>query len=138
MPAPSSRKAKNPFYALVLLVGLAFLLTACAYTVLAFLDVRGHGSTTAESDLLVFLNRHGIMLFGIELAVLCVAMVAAFATEDYWQRRLDRRLGIPHNERRTPSADSHQEAPEDESAGSPTAEETSARPTGSHVSSPQR
>lgn len=87
---PAAKKAKNPFYALVLIVGIGFLLTACAYTVLAFLDVRGHGDTAARSGLLTFLSNYGIMLFGIELGVLCAAMVGAFATEDYWQRRLER------------------------------------------------
>lgn len=90
---PAAKKAKNPFYALVLIVGISFLLTACAYTVLAFLDVQGHRETAAQSGLLNFLNEHGITLFGVELGMLCVVMVAAFATEDYWQRRFDRRHG---------------------------------------------
>ncbi len=90
MSAPPKRKPKNPFYALVLLVGLAFLLTACAYTVMAFLDVQGRSPAQSNSQLLVFLNQYGVMLMGVELAVLCVAMVAAFGTEDFWQRRFDR------------------------------------------------
>lgn len=85
--------AKNPFYALVLIVGIGFLLTACAYTVMAFLDAQGHRETTASSGLLRFLNEHGVTVFGVELGVLCVAMVAAFATEDYWQRRFELRHG---------------------------------------------
>lgn len=90
---PAAKKAKNPFYALVLIVGISFLLTACAYTVLAFLDVQGHRETAAQSGLLNFLNEYGIAVFSVELGALCVAMVAAFATEDYWQRRFDRRHG---------------------------------------------
>ena len=91
--SPKSRKARNPFYGLVLIVGIAFLLTACAYTMLAFLDVQGRTSSISSSRLLVYLNEHGVKLMGIELAVLCVAMVAAFGTEDFWQRRFDRRHG---------------------------------------------
>ncbi len=106
---PAAKKAKNPFYALVLLVGVSFLLTACAYTVLAFLDVQGHRETTEKSGLLRFLNEHGVTVFGVELGVLCAAMVAAFATEDYWQRRSELRYGTVKSPKRRPSDEAETE-----------------------------
>lgn len=103
MSAPPKRKPKNPFYALVLLVGVAFLLTACAYTVMAFLDVQGRSPSQSGSQLLVFLNEYGVLLMGVELAVLCVAMMAAFGTEDFWQRRFDRCHGKRPADHKTPA-----------------------------------
>ncbi len=120
MSAPKNRKAKNPFYALVLLVGVAFLLTACAYTVLAFLDVQGRSPTTSGSHLMVFLNQYGVHVLGVELAVLCVAMVAAFGTEEFWQRRFDRRHGV-----RTSQSDSTANLPRQSAAGSAADQPTS-------------
>jgi hypothetical protein len=107
---PAAKKAKNPFYAIVLIVGIGFLLTACAYTVMAFLDAQGHRETTANSGLLRFLNEHGVTVFGVELGVLCVAMVAAFATEDYWQRRFDLRHGLAKSQPRLAADEAESES----------------------------
>jgi hypothetical protein len=81
------RPFANPFYALLLVVGVAFLLTATSYGVMAFRDVRGHGAEESGSGLMTFLDRHGGVLLAAELAVLVVVSLLAMATDGYWTRR---------------------------------------------------
>lgn len=80
------RPFANPFYALLLVVGVAFLLTATSYGVMAFRDVQGHSAVDSGSGLMPFLDRYGGLLMGIELAVLVVASFAAMATDGYWTK----------------------------------------------------
>ena len=84
------RPFANPFYALLLVVGVAFLLTATSYGVMAFRDVQGHAAADSDSGLMLFLDRHGTLVMGIELAVLLVTSVAAMATDRFWTRRAER------------------------------------------------
>ena len=80
------RPFANPFYALLLVVGVAFLLTATSYGVMAFRDVQGHSAAQSGSGLMMFLDRHGGLLMGVELAVLVLASFAAMATDGYWTK----------------------------------------------------
>jgi hypothetical protein len=83
-----NKKAVNPLYPVVVLSGIAFTLTACAYGILM---VRTQNPRTAgtvgDSPLLLFLDKHGFLLLMAELAVLTLASVAAMATDDYWTAR---------------------------------------------------
>jgi hypothetical protein len=81
------RPFANPFYALLLVVGVAFLLTATSYGVMAFRDVRGRPAAESGSGLMLFLDRHGGLLMAGELAILVVASLLAMATDGYWTRR---------------------------------------------------
>jgi hypothetical protein len=81
------RPFANPFYALLLVVGVAFLLTATSYGVMAFRDVRGHSAAASGSGWMMFLDQHGGLLMAGELAVLVIASVAAMATDGYWTSR---------------------------------------------------
>ncbi|MBS0211384.1 MAG: hypothetical protein JSS27_20775 [Planctomycetes bacterium] len=83
----SERRRLNPFYALVVLSGAAFGLTACAYGVLTYRAIRGVDVGAEPSRAWQFLNEHGGLLLGIELAVLAVATILAIGTENFWQRR---------------------------------------------------
>jgi hypothetical protein len=81
-------RAKNPFYVLLIVSGVAFTVTACAYGVMT---VRGLRPETALADdqlsgLLPFLDRHGGKLMLAEIAVLAAASLMAMLTEDYWNR----------------------------------------------------
>jgi hypothetical protein len=81
--------AVNPFYVLLVLAGAVFCVTACAYGVMAFRDVRG-GAAAVDPEaggLIAFLDRHGAALLAIEVAVLAVATVAAIWTDPFWTRR---------------------------------------------------
>jgi len=86
-----SRKltATNPFYLLLVLAGIAFCVTACAYGVMAFRDLRG-GAAVVEADaggLMGFLDRYGAALMAVEVVVLAVATIAAIWTDPFWTRR---------------------------------------------------
>ena len=87
---PAKRSATNPFYALLVVLGIAFALTACAYSVMTLKAVRRQeapGASAGGAVLLEFLDRHGAALMGGELALLALATVAAIATDRYWMRR---------------------------------------------------
>ncbi len=75
----------NPFYPLSILVGIAFLITAAAYGVMA---LRGASPQlldgSDESPLMTFLDKHGVTLFLLELGILTVTTVAAIITDGYW------------------------------------------------------
>ncbi len=76
----------NPFYPLLVLAGVAFALTACAYGVMA-LKAMSPDVADEKHPLMVFLDQHGMLLLGGELALLGVTCVLAMATDGYWSRR---------------------------------------------------
>jgi len=82
------RKPFNPFYAALVVVGVAFAITACAYGVMTvrLLDPRA----ADEGGLTGLMNEHGLMMLGSELAALAVLTVAAITTDDYFVRRAER------------------------------------------------
>lgn len=84
---PKFKFASNPFYALLLLAGPVFVVTACAYGLMTLRGYRGGPIGAGDSPLLQYLAEHGTWLLVGELAVLLVASVAAMLTDDYWQRR---------------------------------------------------
>ena len=89
MAAPS-RKATNPFYVLLVLVGVLFFVTASAYGVMMVqqLHVRDlPDEGPAGRPLLRWLDEHGAVLLLSELAVLGLATAAAIGTDQYWARR---------------------------------------------------
>lgn len=94
-PVFGKHEAFNPFYALLVVVGTLFVLTACAYCVMAVRaihDDAGPVATAETAGLLDWLDRHGIALMSGELAVLGLATVGAMTTDPYWQSRHRRRL----------------------------------------------
>ena len=91
-----SLKAANPFYVLLIIVGLSFALTATAYVVMAFREARSRedaieaNSVVAASDenqLMICMRKHGDSALLIELGVLAVCTFAAIGTDSYWQSR---------------------------------------------------
>jgi hypothetical protein len=85
---PAKRSATNPFYVLLLAFGVAFALTACAYSVMTLKAVRRSPEPEAAgAALLTFLDEYGPLLMGGELALLAVTTVAAISTDRYWMRR---------------------------------------------------
>jgi hypothetical protein len=80
---------RNPFYLLLVAVGVAFVVTAFAYGVMAFQSVSslrrdsaGHGA----HPLFAWLKQHGDQAMLCELAVLGGLTVAAIATDRWWSR----------------------------------------------------
>ncbi len=83
-----TRKLKNPFYIVLMLVGIVFALTACAFGVMTvkqldpFADRAGQDAAFIE-----FVDKYGFRALMIELGALAVCTVAAICTDGYWMRR---------------------------------------------------
>lgn len=89
-----SNKSSNPFYALLVIAGLAFAITATAYGVMAFRERETRPTefvhadvSTVEHPLMSWMSRHGEAALMTELAILAVCTFGAIGTDDYWQRR---------------------------------------------------
>ena len=84
-----SKKSANPFYALLVVVGIVFVVTAAAYGVMATREAHGTATNepVAEHALMQWISLHGNTALLSEVALLGVFTIAAIATDDYWQRR---------------------------------------------------
>jgi uncharacterized membrane protein len=88
----------NPFYILLVISGIAFTVTACAYGVMAFKANRaaalgqdaGAGETASGSALLARLDRHGPLWMAVELVLLGLATLGAIGTDRYRMLRAQR------------------------------------------------
>jgi hypothetical protein len=100
-----SKEPVNPFYVLLVLVGTLFLVTACAYGLMAARATHpamreAREARPAERDgpqvvrdhaLLTFLDRHGAELLTWELVALGIATTAAMGLDRYrWRRQIAR------------------------------------------------
>jgi hypothetical protein len=86
-PKPSN----NPFYVLCAIAGVAFTVTACAYGVMMLRANRGldlSSTTSAEHPLMSFLNRHGMIILGVEVAILAAVSLAAILLDHYREKRI--------------------------------------------------
>jgi hypothetical protein len=78
-------KAANPFYALLMVVGVAFALTACAYGVMTVRGLDPHRAD--EGGLVGLMDQHGLTILVVELVLLGLLTVLAIGTDEYWTRR---------------------------------------------------
>jgi hypothetical protein len=90
--APKSPKKRNPFYPLLVVVGLVFAITACGFAVMT---VRGINPSNEfdpaiQGGLIPFFQEYGFTALMIELAVLALATFGAIATDEMWADRTDR------------------------------------------------
>lgn len=84
------RKVFNPFYVLLLIVGTAFAITACAYAVMVVQNLepsRGQPS----NELLRLMDEHGFTLMMLEIGLLAVTTFAAIGTDTFWTRLAERK-----------------------------------------------
>ena len=80
-----SRKQVNPFYIILVIVGVAFVITATSYGVMAFIATRNPGAIAlSEHPLWELMDEHGVTIMGVELALLAISSFAAMATDSYW------------------------------------------------------
>ena len=87
MAAPQKRT--NPFYPLLVVVGLLFSLTACSYGVLIvnmLQPSRAAEIRETQEGFFVWLDRYGTQLLMLELAFLAIFTFAAISTDGYWSR----------------------------------------------------
>jgi hypothetical protein len=82
MPQPGPR---NPFYAMLVVVGVAFAVTACAYGVMTVRGLDPHASD--EQGLVGLMDRHGLAIMAVELMLLALLTALAIGTDEYWSRR---------------------------------------------------
>lgn len=81
-------KRVNSFYVLLVILGVVFGLTTCTYCLMTVRMSTAAGvSASGESGLVPFMNKHGLTLMGVELALLAVATAAAIGTDSYWAGR---------------------------------------------------
>lgn len=85
------KKPVNPFYVLLVLVGAAFAVTACAYGITAMRELRPMRAAAEappqSTSLTDFMAKHGEALLVGELLLLAVTVVGAISTDGYWMRR---------------------------------------------------
>lgn len=80
-----AREPVNPFYVLLVLLGIVFLVTACAYGVMAYRALSPVVARQAQPHPLTeFLDEHGVELMGGEIALLAAACFAAMGL-DRWR-----------------------------------------------------
>jgi hypothetical protein len=87
-------KSANPFYALLVVAGIAFVVTAAAYCVMAYREREAAMAADApegEHPLMVWMSQHGSTALLGELGILAACTFGAIGTDDYWQRRADNR-----------------------------------------------
>jgi hypothetical protein len=84
------RKSANPFYALLVIAGVAFVVTAAAFCVMAYRErepVKAGEPPLPAHPLMVWMSQYGETALVAELAVLGIGTIGAIGTDDYWQRR---------------------------------------------------
>ncbi len=93
-------KSANPFYILLVIVGVSFVLTAIAYGVMLWRQTappRTAAEAAAAVDahpLLEWMNRHGDTALLVELSVLAASTLGAIGTDSFWQRRAKLQRGM--------------------------------------------
>ena len=88
----SQPKPTNPFYIVLLIAGVIFVVTACSYIVMTInaRDMSLGGPENPSSQRFVeIVDRYGFAALMIELGVLAGATFAAIATDEYWTRRAE-------------------------------------------------
>ncbi len=85
------KKAVNPFYVLLVIVGVAFGITALAYGVMAAIGhldpAQAMESIESGRGLVALMDKHGTTLMLAELGVLFVLTCLAISTDSFWTGR---------------------------------------------------
>ena len=78
----------NPFYVLVAVVGVVFVVTACAYGTMAYRAIAPAVAAQARNQgLMGFLDRYGVQSLSVELVVLGVVSLGAMWLDQVRSRR---------------------------------------------------
>jgi hypothetical protein len=86
----AARKAFNPFYPLLIVVGVVFAVTACAYGLMTVKMLQPQGAAEVRESgqgLLYFMDQHGLTVMVVELGALALLTFAAIGSDDFWTRR---------------------------------------------------
>lgn len=88
----SKRQATNPFYVVLMVVGVAFALTACAYGWSARLKLDPE-TFDRNAAFIALVDRYGMLSMIVELGLLTVLTFLAIGTDEFWERRAKRAGG---------------------------------------------
>ena len=77
------KKAFNPFYVLLVLVGVAFTITACGYGVMTVRMLEPVDQSASDR----FFDTYGVQLMIGQVIVLSILTLAAMGTDNYWTAR---------------------------------------------------
>ena len=83
-------KAFNPFYILLVLCGIVFCITACAYGVMTVRGLQPEVTvqpSVSGARLMTWLDEQGFTVMMWELGVLAVLTFAAIGTDSFWEDR---------------------------------------------------
>jgi len=83
-----TRKPTNPFYLALVIVGVAFAVTACAYGVMTVRGLNPHHGQ--EGGLIGLMEQYGMVILVVELATLGALTFSAIASDDYWTHKFER------------------------------------------------
>jgi hypothetical protein len=89
-----TKEPLNPFNFLCAVLGVVFTVTACAYGLYMLRTTRGLGTGVADAEqgehpLMSLMDRYGIMVLGIELALLIAVSLAAILLDHYRGKRIN-------------------------------------------------
>jgi hypothetical protein len=96
----AAKKPTNPLYIAALPVGILFAITSCAFVVMMLQG--GDPQVGERTGLMRLLDRHGVLILVVELAVLGILTVGAIFTDEFWTRRFE--AAAANEQRREPSA----------------------------------
>ena len=77
----------NPFYLLLVVLGIVFFITACAYGTMAYRAISPDKAEPSSHELMAFLDRNGMQLMGLELALLAACTFGAMWLDQFRARR---------------------------------------------------
>jgi hypothetical protein len=77
----------NPFYVLLVVLGIVFFITACAYGTMAYRAISPDKAEQSSHELMAFLDRNGMQLMGGELALLAACTFGAMWLDQFRSRR---------------------------------------------------
>ena len=102
-PTAPSRKAINPFYVLLGVLGAALVVTGIAYGMMMYQASlpAGEGAEHADHPLFQLMSAYGNTLLVIELVLLAIVAYVAVKTDDSWERRAANIQAIQSEERET-------------------------------------
>ena len=90
MTVERTKKRVNPFYVLLVLVGVAFVVTASAYFVMCLKQLHTTSlyamNDAADQAFVRVMDQYGVKVMLIELAVLGVATFGAIGTDRFWEK----------------------------------------------------
>ena len=99
------RPPRNPFYAILGVVGFLFVITASSYCLFVLRGVRPESRSAAPHALERIMDRHGTMLLAGQLALLAIATVGAVAVDHFAGERQRRDRAAASG--RGPAGDRH-------------------------------